>query len=225
MPEPSQYRIARDGQTFGPYTEDEVRQYLASGNLVEGDLACLDGMNKWQPLIKLLPKKKKEKPPKKSLLDPAGLRASIPSPPDMPWVMAAALAFFTSFTFLVAWDVVEAAWLYRVEKRSRAIWYYALAALFFLLNARAFYTKIKHIDIFGPFSYATHATYLTLGLVVMIFIARFSMRASLLQHFNTTEPIGLRLSWFWTLIFGGLYFQFHFNRINELKRSLTTTPA
>jgi hypothetical protein len=49
-------------------------------------------------------------------------------------------------------------------------------------------------------------------------LARFSMRASLEEHFNRAEPVGLSLSGVMTFFFGGLYFQYHLNRINELKR-------
>jgi hypothetical protein len=62
----------------------------------------------------------------------------------------------------------------------------------------------------------------TVGLIALALaiVARFVFRDELLRHFNGPEPLGLRLNAFWTLLFGGLYFQFHFNRINERKRML-----
>ncbi|MFN9738320.1 MAG: RDD family protein [Pseudomonadota bacterium] len=45
-----QIHINRDGQNFGPYTLDEARQYLASGNLIETDLAWFEGAANWMPL-------------------------------------------------------------------------------------------------------------------------------------------------------------------------------
>jgi hypothetical protein len=51
-------------------------------------------------------------------------------------------------------------------------------------------------------------------------VARFNMRASLEEHFNGPEPVGLSLSGVMTFFFGGLYFQYHLNRINELKRMM-----
>ncbi len=44
------------------------------------------------------------------------------------------------------------------------------------------------------------------------------MRASIQEHYNTVEPLGLHLGPIMTFFFGALYFQFHFNRINEIKR-------
>jgi hypothetical protein len=46
------------------------------------------------------------------------------------------------------------------------------------------------------------------------------MRSSLEEHFNRAEPVGLRLGAVMTFFFGGLYFQYHLNRINEMKRTL-----
>jgi hypothetical protein len=52
-----------------------------------------------------------------------------------------------------------------------------------------------------------------------VILYRFAMKNSLEQHFNGPEPIGLRLGPIMTFFFGGLYFQYHFNRINEIKQA------
>lgn len=45
-----QIHINRDGQNYGPYSLDEARQYLASGNLAATDLAWYEGAPGWMPL-------------------------------------------------------------------------------------------------------------------------------------------------------------------------------
>jgi TPR repeat protein len=45
--------ISRDGAQSGPYSMDQVREYLASGELLPGDLAWHEGMADWQPLNQL----------------------------------------------------------------------------------------------------------------------------------------------------------------------------
>ncbi len=42
--------IVRDGQRYGPYSADQVRDYLQSGELVPTDLAWREGMNDMEPL-------------------------------------------------------------------------------------------------------------------------------------------------------------------------------
>ncbi len=42
-----EYYITRDGQQYGPYSEDQVRQYLADGSLTYEDLAWHEGAKEW----------------------------------------------------------------------------------------------------------------------------------------------------------------------------------
>ncbi|HEY5331222.1 MAG TPA: DUF4339 domain-containing protein [Acidobacteriaceae bacterium] len=226
-----EYQVSRDDTMFGPYTEAELRQYSVSGNIVMTDLVRRAGTEKWTPLKKVLKQlddrnKRIEAREKKSkALRMEGLRADVPSPPDMPWWLAAILDVATGLTFFVAWDIVEGVWLYRVDRASKALWYYLVAGAMFAVNAPAIYSTVLH-DVFGTAATtSTSAGWLSaLSFVVRIF-ARFSMRTSLLRHYNQAEPIGLKLSKFWTLLFGGLYFQYHFNRINEGKRAMEDAAA
>ena len=45
-----QIHIYRDGQVFGPYSLEQVRDYVASGNLITSDLACRQDGGAWIPL-------------------------------------------------------------------------------------------------------------------------------------------------------------------------------
>lgn len=46
--------LSRDGQTFGPYTVGQAREYLASGQFLEQDFALFEGQAEWQSLGQLL---------------------------------------------------------------------------------------------------------------------------------------------------------------------------
>lgn len=217
-----EFRVTRDGQTFGPYTEADLRQYLASGNIVETDMVRSEDMDKWLPLKKVLPRLNKSAAATARLM---ALRMDLPSPPDIPWWMAMVLEVVTALTFFVAWDVFEAVWLYRVQQGSRALLYYSIAALLFIVNSQATYSIVMH-DVFGrPSADNPHATLLGIAAWVVRIVARFSMRSSLCKHYNEVERIGLKLSWWRTLLFGGLYFQYHFNRINEMRRARAAMSA
>ena len=50
-----QIHIDRAGEKFGPYSEEEVRQYLGQGSLLPTDLAWHDGLENWVPLSELAP--------------------------------------------------------------------------------------------------------------------------------------------------------------------------
>jgi hypothetical protein len=48
------YQISRNGQIYGPYTLDDLKRYLASGNVLPNDLAKNDEMTDWVPVSQLL---------------------------------------------------------------------------------------------------------------------------------------------------------------------------
>ena len=60
---------------------------------------------------------------------------------------------------------------------------------------------------------------MTLGVLVLYFIAVFGMRSSLHRHYNEVEPYGLRLGPVMTFFFAIFYFQYHFSRIARWKRT------
>jgi hypothetical protein len=214
-----EFRVSRGGTEFGPYTEAELREYLASGNIVESDLVRSAEMKKWHRLKRVMPRLNKAA--EEAALQAArmaALRNDLPSPPDIPWWLALILEVSTEFAFFVGWDIVQAVWLYRVQKNSRALWYYGAAVVLLLANVQALYSGMTHFKLMGLVG-STRSTVLIAAVVVVRIFGHFSMRKSLLEHFNVVEPVGLRLRWFWTLVFGGLYFQYHFNRINEIKRA------
>jgi uncharacterized RDD family membrane protein YckC len=47
--------IGRDGERHGPYKEEDVRQWLRSGQVSRDDLAWYEGLADWQPLSVLFP--------------------------------------------------------------------------------------------------------------------------------------------------------------------------
>ena len=40
-----QIHINKDGQPYGPYTVDQLREYVQQGHFTEQDYACYDGQN------------------------------------------------------------------------------------------------------------------------------------------------------------------------------------
>lgn len=200
------YRIARGAEVFGPYAAEEVRRLLAAGNIVPTDRAQVEGRQEWLAVGELFP---------------AARPMQFPDPPDLPWWIALIIGILTGGLFFVIWDVVEAAWMRRVSERSVALGLYAVVAILYVLRLPEAWHIVAYNAFNGPPVVVTplgHGLGFTgLGLAIA---ARFVFRNELLRHFNGPEPLGLRLNAFWTLLFGGLYFQFHFNRINEHKRRL-----
>jgi hypothetical protein len=203
------YRIARGAQVFGPYAADEVYRLLAAGDIVPTDMAQNEVMQEWRPVGELFPGQ------------PMGTTMLFPDPPDMPWWVALLLGIVTGGLFFVIWDIVEAAWMRRVSEKSTALGLYFVVAILYVLRLPQAWHIVAYNAFNGPLVVATPlGEGLGLAGLALAIVARFVFRNELLRHFNGPEPLGLRLNAFWTLLFGGLYFQFHFNRINERKRML-----
>ncbi len=208
------YRIARNGQIFGPYSLIEVERYIASGNILPTDLAQAEGMQEWLPVEQLFPTA-----PAATAPHPGGLPRLYPNPPDLPWWLALLIGIFTMGVFFQAWDIVESAWMRRVDRTSIALYLYIAECVVYVLKLPLTVASILYNLGQGPPVEGGHPL-LTIAGIVLLLATRFTLRKELHRHFNSAEPIGLHLNWFLTLLFGGLYFQYHFNRINQLKRSL-----
>ena len=216
------YRVARSGQTFGPYTDAEIRQYIASGNIGMADMVQAEGSFEWVPVLHLFPFVTMPQAPAPQV---AGPRVLYPDPPDFPWWGALLLGMVTGGLFFVVWDIVEASWLKRIEKTSTAFLLYIAIAVLYLFKLPGMWSTMNYNMFGGPNVHNHGGTLGGVSLILMV-VARYIFRRELLDHFNLREGIALRLSGFWTLVLGGLYFQYHFNKINEIKRATNrSVPA
>jgi hypothetical protein len=221
-----QYHVSRNGQNYGPYTLEDLRRYVASGNILPTDMAKSDDMPEWVPVSQVLGMQATVPPAYQQPIAPvyaAPNAAMYPDAPNLSWILILLFDVLSCSLFRWAWNLVLAAWLKRVQPNSKAILYYAAATV---LACCQFVVSHQTHVVFQPgvhwwvTYYMGHPVRNMLGVAtwVVYLIARFTMRAELEQHFNTVEPVGLSLSGVMTFFFGGLYFQYHINRINELKR-------
>ena len=95
--------IGRNGERHGPYKEDDVRQWLRSGQLSREDLAWYEGLADWQPLSVLFPDAVASAPP---FIAP--VMASAPPAPTI----SAALDDYAGFWKRVAAYILDAIILY-----------------------------------------------------------------------------------------------------------------
>ncbi|HXO39054.1 MAG TPA: hypothetical protein VN872_10465, partial [Candidatus Acidoferrum sp.] len=67
------------------------------------------------------------------------------------------------------------------------------------------------------------APFSLIGFVLFV-IAEFQMKSDLEDYYNTVEPIDLRLHGGMTFFFAVWYFQYHFSRIAQWKKTGILTP-
>jgi hypothetical protein len=216
------YHVSRNGQNYGPYTLEDLQRYVAAGNVLPTDLARNDEMPEWVPVSQVLGGSMPITVPAPvspyagaAPVYPTGA-AVYPDPPNLHWAAVLAIGIFTCGLFVIVWYFVQAAWMRKVNPRSNAIYFYAGYAVL------AYGGGLTRVALMAASSF--HNPYLWLGIPVsllswvLVEFAFFDMRRSMEEHFNGPEPIGLSLSGVMTFFFGGLYFQYHMTRINELKR-------
>ncbi|WP_035349448.1 DUF4339 domain-containing protein [Edaphobacter aggregans] len=225
------YHIAREGQTYGPYTLEDLQRYVASGNVLLTDLAKSDDSPDWVPVAQILnpaagataavPISPDYTPPAAPYIQPAAYAASpYPDPPNLHWALVLLIGICTCGVFFVIWDLVQVLWVKRVQPQTKAMPYFIAYAIGSFLNVGASMgTSAAIMNGAHPTSSPVSAL-ISLATLVLLILFRFAMKASLEQHFNGPEPLGLRLGPVMTFFFGGLYFQYHLNRLNEMKRAM-----
>jgi len=223
-----QYQVSRNGQSYGPYTLEDLQRYVASGHVLYTDLAKSEEMAEWVPVSQILG----AMPPGTAPLGAApAYTASLaygqpaaggayPDAPNLNWALELLLGFLTCVLFVIAWNLVIASWAKRVQPGSKALMYYIIATVLMVLNFGGSYGNViatvhhqhPHQSIVGGL--------IGIATWVVRLIARFTLRDTLETHYNIAEPLGLRLSAVMTFFFGGIYFQYKLNRINEIKETL-----
>ncbi|HEX7159038.1 MAG TPA: DUF4339 domain-containing protein [Edaphobacter sp.] len=230
------YQISREGQLYGPYTLEDLQRYVASGNVLLTDMAKSEEMPDWLPVSQILSTAGAAAatavpttppsyvppaytPPGAPAYTPAAGTA-YPDPPNLHWALVLLFGLFTCGLFFVIWDFVQVRWAKQVEPATKAMLYFILYVITWALYYVSYLTTVLPAAVHDETPRISPVTGL-MGLVMFVFIIlyRFTMKATLEQHFNGPEPIGLRLSGIMTFFFGGLYFQYHLSRINQIKQS------
>lgn len=216
------YHVSRNGQVYGPYTREDIERYLQTGNVLPGDMARADDATEWVPIAQLFPGMAgvgATVPPPGFIPAPVPGYPAVPSPypdpPNLHWGLVLLFGVITCGLFILAWDIVQAVWMRRVNPRSKALFFYIAGDALNLFGSMVRFRSM----LAGGIQYGI-AFGLPFGLItlLLLLLGRFDMKRSLEEHYNGPEPIGLSLSAVMSLLFGSLYFQYHMSRINEQKR-------
>jgi len=218
------YFIKRDTNEYGPYTLADIQKYVASGNILLTDLCRSEGLTDWVPVSLVIGNIPVPAAPQPVASAPAAYAAPTvspyPPPPNLHWGICVLLSIVTCGIFSVVWIMVEAFWVKKVQPASKAVTYFGIViglyVLYLVLSisgtvsaARTGHTDSSLQGIQGIIS---------LGILIIWIVGAFNMRDAIEEHFNSAEPIGLSLSGVMTFFFNVWYFQYHFTKINEMKR-------
>lgn len=234
------YYIKRDLNEYGPYTLADLQRYVAQGNILMTDLARSEGLTDWVPVSQVLGNIPVPVPtPAQGAMyggTPAAgttysgaagfgtaagsLTPGAPAPPDFHWALVLLITLVTCGLFSWAWLIVEAVWIRKIKPGSKGLLFALLSFASFFVGGfvNGFTSAMNHGEpnpLSGLFSLA--------GLV-LYFVGVFGMRSDLEDYYNTTENIGLSLSGVMTFFFAVFYFQHHFSRIAQWKKTGILQP-
>jgi hypothetical protein len=221
------YQVSRNGQMYGPYTLEDLQRYVASGNILPTDMAKSEDMPEWLPVAQILGAVGTAGPAAipipayaapSTYPQPSGI--AYPNPPNLQWALELLLGFFTCGFFVVVWNLVIATWANRVQPASKALTFYIIATVLIVLSLGSSWSVIISLSHHVHPHHSVLGNLISLATWVVRLIARFTLRDTLEQHFNGPEPLGLRLNPVMTFFFGGIYFQYKLNEINEIKQTL-----
>ncbi len=131
------YQVSRNGQMYGPYALEDLKRYVASGNILLTDLAKSEEMPDWLPvsqIIGILRRPGGRRPMRLPSLIPQATGMAYPDPPNLNWGLELLLGFLTCTLFVMVWNLVIASWANRVEPASKALMYYIIATVLIVLN-------------------------------------------------------------------------------------------
>ena len=228
------YFIKRDLNEYGPYSLADLQKYVASGNVLLTDLCRSEGLTEWVPVSQVIgniPVPAAAPQPATGSVyggaptagvagSSAAMASQYPPPPSLHWGICVLLAFLTCGIFSVVWLLVQALWVKKIQPATKSLAYVGialglwLASIVFSIYRGVGMARVGHLD---PLTESVHWL-IQIGLLIFWIMAVFAMRSEIEDHYNSAEPIGLSLSGVMTFFFNIFYFQYHFTRINEMKR-------
>jgi len=234
------YYIRRDLNEFGPYTLADLQRYVAQGNILLTDLTRSEAMTDWVPVSQVIGNIPIPVPAPAmqnvgtqaytgaAYTGPGSLFGSAPAvaptagptPPDFPWALVLLIGIFTCGLFIHAWTIVEAAFVRKIKPESKGLLLViiAIAGIFGSVIVSGVLSGIDH-DLASGVSLLVE-----LAAAVLYLVGMFQIKGDLEEYYNSVEPINLRLSGVMTFFFSVYYFQHHFSRIAQWKKTGVLQP-
>jgi hypothetical protein len=238
------YYIQRQLNEYGPYTLADLQRYVAQGSIQLADLTRSEGMTEWTPVSQVIG----NIPIPLAAANAAGaytggaayggsgtvydgsttgygaqalpMQGNPIVPPDFHWALVLLIGVCTCGLFNHAWLIVEAAFIRKLKLESKGLLFTILAISILIGGGfiNGVITAMNHGER-NPFG-----ALITIAGFVLYLVGLFQMKSDLEDYYNSAEPINLRLSGVMVFFFNVYYFQYHFSRIAQWKKTGILTP-
>jgi GYF domain 2 len=216
------YFLGRDGQSFGPYTIDELRRYQTENRLGPNDVLRREDGQNWEPWQQVLNAPAAPTPaaqpqyhqpqapawggmapqqPQQAAYGgfsqpPQGAGAVGPMPPDMQWYIVFLITMVCSI-FGLYWIFRQVSFVQTIDPQCKAKRNYILG-LILAIGGYAFAALL--LIVASTNSHLEEAAYAAplgflaaLAGVVFLIMGHFQMRKSIHTYYTTVEPMGIDL--------------------------------
>jgi len=224
------YYLARNGQQQGPYSIEDLQRMVASGSASAADLVWKEGMPSWVPLQSVIPSAVPQGfPPPLPTAAAYGYQPPAAGgypliPPSLHWGLVLLFGWLSGGLFQIIWAFVQANFVKKIDPSNSSLTLFIVGLLGFGGCFVLFMVGIASSSGGTDFGASQAGMFglaflLEIGAGVCLIVANFKIRRSMLNYYNSVEPIGLRLSGAMTFFFNILYFQHHFTRIAKWKQT------
>jgi hypothetical protein len=131
-----------------------------------------------------------------------------PAPPQLHWALVLLFTLLTLGIFMIVWIFVQSTWVRKINPASN------VTAQFIVYVVLAI---VSQLMVESPDNLRAVGLLLMLASYVVFYFGAYSIRRSMLNHYNSVEPMQLKLSAAMTFLFSTFYLQYHMTRIARWK--------
>jgi len=225
------YYVRHGGQQSGPYSLSDLQSMSAQGRLESYDVAWSEELPVWTPIFMVLGNAQAPLSPSAGAppypageagrpTAPAASGQAGPIPPAIHWGLVLLLSMVTLGIFGWIWLLMESSFVRKIDPRSPGTLLWSIVLVVYLVGVSMIFGGSAN----GDEEVVAFGCLLLLPAIVLFQVGNFSIKKSLETYYNSSENIGLRLGGAMTFFFSILYFQHHFRRIAEWKRTGRLVP-
>jgi uncharacterized membrane protein len=127
-----------------------------------------------------------------------------PAPPQLHWALLLLFTVLTLGIFMIVWLFVQSTWVRKINPASNVTTQFAVYLVLAIFG---------QLLLEGADNLKAVGLVITLASYVVFYFGAYSMRRSMLNHYNSVEPMQLKLSAAMVFLFSVFYFQYHMTRI------------
>lgn len=139
----------------------------------------------------------------------AAAEYAFPAPPKLHWALVLLFTVLTLGIFLVVWMFIQSSWVKKIDPTSNATTQFIAYLVLFVAS--------QVLGESGSDGLKSLSVLLTIGSYIAFYFGAYSIRRSMLDHYNNMEPMQLKLSSAMTFFFSTFYLQYHMTRIARWK--------